>query len=908
MSVDRAFEHAFAAWRGGLDDLRAGRALAVISNFFDFFDFDGAPSVSSRSSPEATWSLRLTEAVMRILQDSRFRRVPPLGAEEAALRFEQQTQGARQLPRLVLSEDLLSDALLRLLSQPGVSRGTRVQQPARARRHAWDLPLRVEVLGAGERADAVRAMRDQLSFIEPAVGRSAHVLVLVEPLRASTAALLAGPQRQADLVLALAGAGGMPLSSLVDTVTECTDAGGVAVFANDAQPPAYLLERVMYELAHDLPLDEALRRASDADLYVWLSDALLEAAHPRQATHRIARRFQAAPQSTTLELPEEVQRRLPISRALVTSAREVGNKLRDLAERGTFHRESGDTLTAAYAHRALRALLPEAAAVREPISTEIEPPARFLQGRLHEGDAPPEAAPLEAQQHPRALGVRIGLPAANWVAAAAPAPLGALPPDGIDVDVVFSIPPTANTPSPRSQQRRLHIPARGSSTELRFPFDTPRSEPFRARVTVLAANRVLQTALFYTDEAGALQIKLTELDHFQHIPEGTPPDAALVLNEAGGEMVAYAHTRDGVQVARLTHVRDAIAGLTRILDPHTTPEWGYDGGIGEPELTKLLKDLAAHGRLLWDALPDSFHELAATAAAGAFAPRIQIVNASADEIVPLELAYTHEAPLATSALCPGWRAALASGRCAETCPSTPWTRREVVCPRAFLGQRALLERSTGPAASPRQTLRLDRGALLGMSARVHHTTGPVSDGARLQQALEQRAAPVVVVTDRPTWDTAAQTTGPYPTLLVLLPHVDKNAQQIPTMELGDPASVVSSAHLLTEHLCGSGGGSCRPLVLLVGCETADDPVAFHNLMARFVNLKAAAVLSTISKIRGPEAARAVTRLVELLLAQPKQPRTFGEVLLDVRRQLLAKGDPLALTFVTYGDIDIAVQA
>ena len=77
--------------------------------------------------------------------------------------------------------------------------------------------------------------------------------MLTDPLREAAAALLTGPRREADLVLALAGAGGLPLAPLVQVVTECADAGGVVVIDGEARPLEQLLRA--WPFTSDAPLD-----------------------------------------------------------------------------------------------------------------------------------------------------------------------------------------------------------------------------------------------------------------------------------------------------------------------------------------------------------------------------------------------------------------------------------------------------------------------------------------------------------------------------------------------------------------------------------------------------------------------------------------------------------------------------
>lgn len=139
-----------------------------------------------------------------------------------------------------------------------------------------------------------------------------------------------------------------------------------------------------------------------------------------------------------------------------------------------------------------------------------------------------------------------------------------------------------------------------------------------------------------------------------------------------------------------------------------------------------------------------------------------------------------------------------------------------------------------------------------------------------------------------------------PSLLVVLPHTLED-QTLPVLEVSQAARLFSS-QVEAAHVGGADGR--RHIVLLLGCATGNLTTPYVRFPAAFRDAGAAIVLATLSKILGRHAAPVAKRLVEALVERAgKEDTTFGDVMLDVRREMLAAGLPMVLALTAYGDTD-----
>jgi hypothetical protein len=248
----------------------------------------------------------------------------------------------------------------------------------------------------------------------------------------------------------------------------------------------------------------------------------------------------------------------------------------------------------------------------------------------------------------------------------------------------------------------------------------------------------------------------------------------------------------------------------------------------------------------------------------------------------------------------------------------------VVCPLGFWGLSRVIERHAhDPAraavaqrdfalqAEPvrwRKELNPLRVVLLGANGRVDKALPrrragmPPAGVAAVRAAVaETVGGPPVEAGDWAAWAAAVQAHGP--TLEVLLVHTDfgDTGDSLQRLELGDK-DYLELVYLEPEHVRHPQRHP-EPIVLLIGCETGAPQVAFHNFVARFREKGAAIVVSTGSTVLGRHAAPVAVEFVRALGQVRTSDASFGDVMVEVRRTLLARGLPAVLCLSAYGDAD-----
>jgi hypothetical protein len=137
-----------------------------------------------------------------------------------------------------------------------------------------------------------------------------------------------------------------------------------------------------------------------------------------------------------------------------------------------------------------------------------------------------------------------------------------------------------------------------------------------------------------------------------------------------------------------------------------------------------------------------------------------------------------------------------------------------------------------------------------------------------------------------------------PSTLVLVPHTKREAN-IPSLEIGDSTLWNTG---INKTILGESEGS-RPLVLLLGCETALPEVPYQGFAAYFSAAGAAITVITLSPIHESRAVPIAEILMRQCHQSAQEHRTFSEALLLARRAAMAKGYPEVLTLVADGDAD-----
>jgi hypothetical protein len=527
-----------------------------------------------------------------------------------------------------------------------------------------------------------------------------------------------------------------------------------------------------------------------------------------------------------------------------------------------------------------------------PLEGTVEvhaPRARFLQAQL-----------VSYPRRTYSLAIRVGLPDDLWQSVEKPFPLAEdSDPEGHRLTVLFWEPRV----SPEPQVESLWLPPRGSSQPVSFTFQVPEAiKAISARVTILHANRVLQTGLLEIGGPGrgwTFRIDAAPRFNLEGLSSRTTFDAALVDAEA---ITAAADGRVAVLRMEDGELEDLTRFLTNQISRVATDPDSY-AQLDSPGSVELLRVLAQKGGAVRETLC-KHTELESLVNA----KRIHITSARSGSFFPVELLYSFEPPDETAGLCPRAAEALQAGACPGDCSVD---RRQNVCPLGFWGLNRVIERHAHQREDNRMAgdfllrpepvrarnpLPVSETSLLAASGRASEVKATAVD--ELLEVLRKRGS-ASQVSDWNAWKSRISSAAP--SLLVLLPHHEQSLDE-EILEIGQ-GDRLKSELVRIDHVRRQPNGP-YPIVLLLGCQTNLSRIAFDNFVTRFRDKGAAVVVSTIATILGRHASPAASRLVELLDEEAAEgDSTFGEIMVRLRRKLMATQTPMALGLTAYGDAD-----
>ncbi len=516
-----------------------------------------------------------------------------------------------------------------------------------------------------------------------------------------------------------------------------------------------------------------------------------------------------------------------------------------------------------------------------------------------------------------ALDTWIGLPRVAALHAGKALDEKSLPPSATGHTLTLAFTPLWRDGAPPAQTARVHLPPFGDSVHASFYFNAPPDlSQLRARLVVLFGLRVLQTLMLdvAAPPAGNARAALrlspeNVVSHdFGERTQAPAFEGALIANDnPAGTPGITGVTGDGVAFIEPVGLEEMVEQIRKELAVLNQGEDTPDDvvqGLDDSRVDTLLRNLAARGAWFTRQLksqPPFAPLLGAT--------RLQVVDARRGAYLPVEFFYDGKAPLPSATRCPNAVAALADASvhttCANAkdanfhCPAAFWGFSRCIERQPVGGQGTTIFRQPQPGAN---TLRPLAKALLAASRRVR--AQDLDPPAGIETVLGRTASGVVRAQSWTEWQQKIASESP--SLLVMLPHSldSPDFPGIPALEIN--GTNLASVNLDRDYVTAAATGA--PMVLLLGCSTALPRIPFLNFVGEFKDNGAAVVIGTIALIRGRQTGAFVGALLAELRAAAVTGGTFDEVLLRVKRKLLAAGDPFVLSLMAYGDTGWRIEA
>lgn len=472
----------------------------------------------------------------------------------------------------------------------------------------------------------------------------------------------------------------------------------------------------------------------------------------------------------------------------------------------------------------------------------------------------------------------------------------------------------------KPQQGKIMLPRQGDSDLASFSISTGSKQKFfEGTVYAFHKDRLLQKAVLrsdirnkgdkatrkkidFTTEA-VLRQDLATLDDRPAfgmsviIPEEEKKKQPLPAM-AGGQSLDL-QVDDGI--------RGVISSIQQYIDEVVTVAKKGKSKLDDEEHVKLLVKLANAGNMLYLQL------LQRSEIQGP----LQIVSKNRN-YTPLEFVYSFSPPNEGAALCPNAAKALKKGACMNCFPNKKEMQAHV-CPLGFWGLNRVIERhqyqpnlaagTTGytvknEPVTGRKPLKLLNRTLHAESAKVD-----VSSAGMIQKIEEAITAASAVkpkkASDWNKWVEAVEKTDP--DSLVLVVHLEDKRDTAGTdaLEIGDQQFLLINH--FDEDYINKRSATHTPFLVLIGCQTSDMQLQGFDAGSLAASYGAAIVLSNFTRIQGKHAGEIVIRLMKLLKANTGKDISFGEIMLQLKQQLLADGILVVLTLLAYGDADWKIK-
>jgi hypothetical protein len=455
---------------------------------------------------------------------------------------------------------------------------------------------------------------------------------------------------------------------------------------------------------------------------------------------------------------------------------------------------------------------------------------------------------------------------------------------------------------------KITWPRDDDSSMAKFSVTTgSKARILEAEIIAYHKNRMLQKAVLRIEvrkatsqptlEEATFKVEAILRDRVDSNDNGTQMDAVIIASAKTDSTKAMAgRFKNKPLKFRYTPQMQLLVNQIKTTLENITLAASMPKKLNDPENIAVLYPLAIQGNKLYRYYLNSMP----------LNGPLQLVN-NAGDYLPLDFAYTREAPSKGATLCEHAIKALQEGKC-KGCVKNKADERKYICPFGFWALSQVVERHEYASGggngndyilksvpdSRKNTLSILKSALHGSSEKV-------DDAARgLRKKVNK------FITDNCTrstyarnWKEWAKAVPGRPDSLILIVHVEADpASTDTTMEIGaDPLGQLE----LDERYIPAAPGKSGPFIILIGCETTNTGLYLFGIVTELFLRGASVVLSNITSIVADQAAAMVMELIDLLKKQSGKSLSFGETMLKLRQQLMAKGILAGLGLISHGD-------
>lgn len=670
------------------------------------------------------------------------------------------------------------------------------------------------------------------------------------------------------------------------------NASAVAMVPHPALPEQFVQE-LLDALAHDLTPDVAIALAIDDPVgFTLVADpGFIESARVTAALARTRATLEKDLASKRVTL-NEFDRSMSVLEELI-----------HLGNRDWYSERRSATLAAEMTRKVaptVKESTPRPRRHRGRITPTETKADRYLQAQVFAGSTADEGSlrkrSFEAGA-PHIIKVRIGPSVLDWTQVNRPFPAWDLPEDERRYKLTVYLEAPGLFEGIRSQE--IGLPRTGESEIACFDVDVPASlTTVEATVFVQHGNKHLQTGVLRGPvsigevDSNAIGITFSggersnaDLDH-QRIFD-------LTFLKSGNKWKVL---RRGHEETRpeLGDLEPAIAPLKRQIFNAAVAISDLETKLDSGKGLALIRSLAAQGEFLRRKIFGKDSPLEDVRL-------VQVVSPASSDFFPVEYLYDYGLPNDDAKLCPSFLKKTSGDGCVD-CKAAGDLR--YVCPSGFWGLNRVIERQVHATDIMDCDQSESSGATPALPA-VSHVVLAASEEVNAERptqvydtANDIRSQGLVVheVADWDVWCDVLHEN--YPALLVALPHNVDTETGFPALRIGADKDLPLN-RIETRHVTPV-GTETGPVVLLLGCNTANPKVRYQDFVHEIRCKGAAIVVGTITYVLGSQAAPVATELVKRIHTGKG---LFGEVMQSVRARSLKKGNIMALAIVAYGDAD-----